>query len=133
MVSPTLPPPPPPPPPPNTLKQYKQILYVQKNSIKVLTDNLNNKNKPLDNLSSYFLTISSDTNTTINSIAIKRKSIVKYVLTLYRIALQICYTSVTASLRRNSTKFTNFWQIIHDVRVNAFHLYIALTLSNIYR
>ena len=29
-------------------------------------------------------------------------------LTLSLIALQICYTSLTAILRRNSTKFTNF-------------------------
>ena len=32
-------------------------------------------------------------------------------LTLSLIAFEICYTSLTENLRRNSTAFTNFWQI----------------------
>ena len=37
-------------------------------------------------------------------------------LTLSLIALHICYTSLTANLRRNSTTFTNFWEIIHETK-----------------
>ena len=38
-------------------------------------------------------------------------------VTLFLIALQICYTSVPENLCGNSTKSTNFCQIIHEKKV----------------
>ena len=37
-------------------------------------------------------------------------------LTLSFIALQLCYTSLTANLHRNNTKCIHFWQLIHETK-----------------
>ena len=37
-------------------------------------------------------------------------------LTLSVVAVQVCYTSLTAKFSRNNTKSTNFWQIIHETK-----------------
>ena len=43
-------------------------------------------------------------------------------LTFSHTALQLCYTSLTPNLRRKSTKFTNFCQIIHEGMVKYIHI-----------